>query len=74
MPYKIKILYLQKTAQIGGAEKDLIALLEKLDKNLFTPFVAISEEGPLTEELRKLHIPYYLIPLYPWRKPKYFFF
>jgi len=72
MADKIKILYLQKTAQIGGAEKDLIALLKKLDRSLFTPFVAISEEGPLTEELKRLNIPYFLIPLYAWRKPKYF--
>lgn len=73
MVNKIKVLYFQKTAQIGGAERDLVALLKKLNKILLTPLVFISEEGPLTQILKDLYVPYYLVPFYPWRKFKYLF-
>ncbi|MBI1821795.1 MAG: glycosyltransferase [Nitrospirae bacterium] len=67
---KIKILYLHGISAIGGAEKDLITILAKLDKNRYEPVVVCHEEGEIVHQLRKMGIKTFISPLPPWRKLK----
>ena len=51
----MKVLYLNHTSQISGAEHALLALLKRLPDDI-DPAVACSE-GPLAQEVRELGIP-----------------
>lgn len=51
-----KILYINGTAHIGGAEVSLLALLKKIDKKRFMPLVCLPSKGFLFDKLRALGI------------------
>lgn len=54
---KIKIFYLTTDTKIGGTEQMLLALLSRLDKDKYSPFIcAIKFGGPLIEEARKIGV------------------
>ncbi len=53
MPEKIKILYLQSTAEIGGADVSLLRIVQKLDKTRFEPHVIFPAESPMRAELER---------------------
>lgn len=48
----IKILYLNPSSQLGGAEWVLHDLVTHLDQTRFTPLVVLPTDGPLVERLR----------------------
>jgi len=60
---KLKILYLTQHPEIGGGETILLSLLEKLDRNRFSPHVVVPQEGTLTKELESLKVPVSILPL-----------
>lgn len=55
---KIKILFLINSLKVGGTEKRLVAILEKLDKNIFNPYLCcLVETGPLEKRVIDAGIP-----------------
>ncbi len=46
-----RILYLQGTSEIGGADVALLRLVRRLDRSRFQPLVALPALGPLVPEL-----------------------
>jgi len=62
----ITILFIDHASFLGGSQIALLGHLRLLDKNRFRPIVACSvqaESSGLAEELKKLSIPYYLLPM-----------
>ncbi|MFX0202465.1 MAG: hypothetical protein ACFFCW_40685, partial [Candidatus Hodarchaeota archaeon] len=59
-----KILYLNPTAEVGGAERSLLDLLKHLDKGKFHPIVSLPSEGTLTRELRGMGVETKVIPFH----------
>jgi len=50
------ILYLHETSILGGAERSLLNLVDKLDKTKFNLFFICPPEGIFVDELRKRNI------------------
>src|SRR5919206_4919331 len=50
------ILYVQNAADLYGASRALLHLLGALDRDHFTPFVALPGDGPLAGHLRALGV------------------
>ena len=49
---KIKILFVSGSLKLGGAERQIIYLLKKIDRHVFTPVLCLySRKGPLEEDL-----------------------
>ncbi|MEE8170871.1 MAG: glycosyltransferase family 4 protein [Phycisphaerae bacterium] len=48
---------------IGGSHLSTLILIENLDGDRFRPLTVVHEEGPLTEHLRRVGVPYELLPL-----------
>lgn len=57
------ILYLNKVAEIGGAEVSLQTLVESLKGSDYRPVVVLGQNGPLYQRLNKLDIKVYVYPL-----------
>lgn len=51
-----RILYVHNSADIYGASRSLLRLLQTLDRSKFDPIVLVPEAGPLTEAVAKLNI------------------
>jgi len=64
-----RILYVHGIEAIGGAERDLIALLKTLDRRKWEPHVVCPGTGPFREQLHTIAVPTYALSLPPWRKP-----
>jgi len=64
-----RILYVHGIEAIGGAERDLIALLRTLDRQKWEPHVACPGTGPFQEQLHAIAVPTHALSLPPWRKP-----
>jgi glycosyltransferase involved in cell wall biosynthesis len=64
-----RILYVHGIEAIGGAERDLIALLKTLDHHKWEPHVVCPGTGPFREQLRVIAVPTHALSLPPWRKP-----
>jgi hypothetical protein len=64
-----RILYVHGIEAIGGAERDLIALLKTLDHHKWEPHVVCPGTGPFREQLHAIAIPTHALSLPPWRKP-----
>jgi len=62
------ILYLQGINEIGGAERALLSVLERLDRAYWHPAVACPATGPLVTELKSLGVPTYPMIFPAWRK------
>ena len=62
------ILYLQGINEIGGAERALLSVLERLDRTYWQPAVACPATGPLVTELKSLGVPTYPMVFPAWRK------
>jgi glycosyltransferase involved in cell wall biosynthesis len=60
-----KILYLNPTAEVGGAERSLLDLLKFLDQKRFYPIVSIPSEGKLMGELKSMGIEVKVIAYHP---------
>ena len=59
---KHKILYLNPSSQLGGAEKSLLDLLGHLNKERYYPIISCPGEGKFVEELRKIGVEIVVIP------------
>ncbi|RKI88664.1 glycosyltransferase [Parablautia intestinalis] len=55
------ILYISHISSINGAPKSMLGILERLNKEKFHPYVLLPGHGPLEDELKLLHIDYYII-------------
>lgn len=62
------ILYIQGITEIGGAERDLLSLLKRMDYRKWRPIVACPGKGPLIAELKSLEVPVYPMEFPAWRK------
>ncbi|MDD4182339.1 MAG: glycosyltransferase family 4 protein [Candidatus Omnitrophica bacterium] len=51
-----KILYVNGTSNIGGAEVSLLSLLKEINKDYFCPIVVVPTNGLLTEKLKRFGI------------------
>ncbi|MEI8348637.1 MAG: glycosyltransferase [Candidatus Omnitrophota bacterium] len=51
-----KILYVNKTASIGGAEVSLLNLIKQLDRKIFFPVVVVPGHGPFTHALAAMGV------------------
>ncbi|MCK4905794.1 glycosyltransferase [bacterium] len=60
---KINILYLIATLDVGGAEKQLVELAKRIDKEKFNPIVCCLTRGGhlLENELKKAEIEYFIL-------------
>jgi len=63
-----RILYIHGIGTIGGAERDLLAVLRALDRNKWEPHCACPPDTPLSDRLAKEGIPLHALALGPWRK------
>ena len=63
---KIKVLFISHSSEIHGAEKTLLTLVERLDKQKFEPAVVFPEEGLLKNYIAELGVKTYLSPLDRW--------
>ncbi len=65
------ILFLHAGAELYGSDIVLYNILKGLDKNLFTPYVVLPNNGPLVDKIRNLGIFCEVID-YPILRRKYF--
>jgi glycosyltransferase involved in cell wall biosynthesis len=63
-----RVLYLHGLAEIGGAERDLLSLVTRLDRKKWEPLVACPQHGPLSDELHALGIVVSPMIFPAWRK------
>jgi len=68
-----RLLYVHGIEAIGGAERDLLALLKTLDRQKWEPHVACPETGPFRDRLRAMEVPTHAMKFPPWRKLHSFF-
>lgn len=59
--FPLKILYLQETSQISGAENSLMKLVENIDKTKFKPIFILPAEGPFSHKIRRMGVEVILI-------------
>ena len=64
-----RILYVHGIEAIGGAERDLMALLKTLNRQKWEPHVVCPGTGPFREQLHTIAVPAHALSLPPWRKP-----
>jgi len=66
-----RILYLTHTASIGGAENNLLRLLQAWSANQISTAVLLPQDGPLVKVVKSLGVPVGLVPYYSfqWRNP-----
>jgi glycosyltransferase involved in cell wall biosynthesis len=65
LPNVAKILYLNPSSAVGGAERSLFDLLKYLDKEKYYPIVSFPSEGKLGTYLEKRGIERKIIPFHP---------
>ena len=63
MPHLRNILYVDHTAELGGAEVALLRLLGALDRSRFTPVVLLFSEGLLADRLREMGVEVVILAL-----------
>jgi glycosyltransferase involved in cell wall biosynthesis len=56
------ILFIHQSADLYGSDKTLLYLVESI-KDIANAIVVVPEEGPLTEEFKKLNIEVFIIPV-----------
>lgn len=64
----MKILFIHGIAEVGGAERELLLIVNHLPKYDCQPVVVCPREGPFPELLRHGCIETRSAPFYPWRK------
>lgn len=63
VPTKINVLFLDHTSHMGGAERSMLDLLSRLDRDRLAPRVVMSAGGPLVERVQALGMPVELMDL-----------
>jgi glycosyltransferase involved in cell wall biosynthesis len=64
-----RILYVHGIEAIGGAERDLIALLMALERRKWESHVVCPGSGPFRDRLDAIGVPTHALTFPPWRKP-----
>lgn len=67
----INILFLHAGAEMYGADKVLLDLIKRLDKNKFCPYVILPTNGVLVDALKSVGVHVEVMP-YPIMRRKYF--
>src|SRR5437899_12692059 len=62
------VLFVHGITEIGGAERELLRVLERLPRFGYRPVVVSGERGPLIEELTRRSIDTRFDPIPPLRK------
>ena len=60
---KYNVLYLNKSAEIGGSETSLLLLLRYLDRDVYHPIVVLPSNGPFLDQLHQIGVKVIAIPL-----------
>ncbi|KLI76844.1 MULTISPECIES: glycosyltransferase family 4 protein [Lacticaseibacillus] len=68
---KYKILFLHAGAELYGADKILLEIVENLDPKIFSPLVILPEDGPLVAKMKEAGVPVKVLP-YPILRRKFF--
>src|SRR5436309_15884404 len=68
MMMEVRILYIHGITEIGGAERALLSVLERLDRTSWQPVVACPASGPLVTKLKSLEVPTHPMVFPAWRK------
>ncbi len=62
------VLFIHGITEIGGAERELLLILDRLPQFGYRAVVVCPQEGPLVEELSRRGVRTRCAPLPPWRK------
>ncbi|TAL09165.1 MAG: glycosyltransferase family 1 protein [Nitrospirae bacterium] len=62
------VLFVHGIAEIGGAERELLVMLERLPRRGYHPIVVCPDGGPLAQKLARLGVETRMAPMPPWRK------
>jgi glycosyltransferase involved in cell wall biosynthesis len=62
-----KIIFIDDSGEIGGAEKVLLSLLENLNRDIYLPEVIVGTEGNFKNRIENLGIKCYLIQMHEWK-------
>jgi glycosyltransferase involved in cell wall biosynthesis len=65
---RVPILFIHGITRMGGAERELLIILQELPRLGYSPVVVCPDRGPLGEELGRLNIEMRHVPLPPWHK------
>ena len=65
-----RILYLSRGGSVGGSQRQLLYLIQNLDRQLYEPFVMYLKEGKFASILQQLQVNSLFYPLHSWRKFK----
>lgn len=68
---KYKILFLHAGAELYGADKILLEVVENIDRKTFEPIVILPEDGPLVSKMREAGAEVSVLP-YPILRRKFF--
>jgi len=63
-----RILYIHGITDMGGAERDLLAMLGELNRSQWEPHLACPSEGPLRRAIQRIGVSAHALSLHPWRK------
>jgi glycosyltransferase involved in cell wall biosynthesis len=63
-----RILFITRGGAVSGSQRQLLYLLENLDKRIYEPVVVCNKGGELAEELKRLNVEVLVRRLRPWRK------
>ena len=58
------ILYLNKSAEVGGSETSLFLLLKHIDRRAFIPIVVLPSRGSFAEQLQTIGVKVIIVPLH----------
>ena len=62
------VLFVHGITEIGGAERELMVMLERLPRRGYRPIVACPDGGPLAQALARFGVETRTAPMPPWRK------
>lgn len=64
----VAVLFVHGITEIGGAERELLVMLDRLPQRGYRPIVVCQDRGPLVVELERRGIETRMAPMPPWRK------
>lgn len=65
----LRIWFVSHTAELGGAERSMLSLIGRLDRDRVRPTVLLPWEGPVIAELDRLGVEHLQAPLEWWIRP-----
>ncbi len=64
----VTVMYVHGITKIGGGERELLRILDRLSSFKYRALVVCPERGPLHDELSRRKIETRSVPLLAWRK------